>query len=139
MRFRLPGGGDTDATDGLPAPDGAPTLIAAGLKVRGILGGNVDVIIDGAVEGEVSARTIAVGVGAGVDGSMKAHVIDIAGAVRGRVEAMTVNIAPTARVNAAIYHFRLNVEEGASVKGLRPWRPAPDMEGRRDGWGVSPR
>ncbi len=138
MRFRLPGSGASGATDGLPAPDGFPTLIAAGLKVSGMLGGNVDVIIDGAVEGEVSARTIAVGAGAGVDGSIKAHVIDIAGAVRGRVEAMTVNIAPTARVNAAIYHFRLNVEQGASVKGLRPWRPAPDMESRRVSWGVVP-
>ncbi len=138
MPRRRPGTGAENQADGLPPPDGAPTLIAGGLKVSGTLGGNVDVTIDGAVEGEVSARTIAVGVGAGVDGSMRAHVIDIAGSVRGRVEAMTVNVAPTARVNATIYHFHLNVERGASVKGLRPWRPAPDMERRRDSWGVLP-
>jgi cytoskeletal protein CcmA (bactofilin family) len=122
----------------LPPADGATTLIAAGLKVSGRLGGNVDVIIGGALDGELSARRVAVAEGAEIDGSIRAHVVDIAGSVRGRVEAMTINVAETARIDAALYHHELNVERGAQIKGLKPWRPAPDMERRRDTWGVFP-
>lgn len=138
MAFRRSNRNRREAGDRLPEADGEATLIAAGLKVSGRLGGNVDVIIEGTVDGEVSARHIAIGAKAEIDGSMKAHLIDIAGHVRGRVEAMTINVAQTARINAALYHFVLNVERGAVVKGLKPWRPQPDMAGRRGGWGVRP-
>ena len=138
MAFRRSNRNRGAAGDSLPAADGEATLIAAGLKVSGRMGGNVDVIIEGAIDGEVSARHIVVGAAAEIDGSIKAHLIDIAGHVRGRVEAMTINVAESARINAVLYHTVLNVERGAVVKGLKPWRPEPDMAGRRDAWGVKP-
>jgi len=126
--------GKTNGAHPLPPPDGEPAFISAGARVEGTLTGDVDVTIDGRVSGEIRGRVVSIGEGARIEASIKGYVIDIAGAVCGRLEAMTVNIARSARIDATIFHHFLNVEKGAVIKGLRPWRPAADMEQRRDFW-----
>jgi cytoskeletal protein CcmA (bactofilin family) len=132
MKFSL--AGKSGVENVLPPPDGAPAVIAEGLTIDGSLSGNVDVRVEGCVRGELQGRSVTVGSTGDIDASIKAYVIDIAGTVRGRLEAMTVNIAPSAEIDATIFHHKLNVEDGAAVKGLRPWRPAADMEQRRESW-----
>lgn len=128
------GGPSPNGAGELPAPDSGPALIGRGLTVTGTVTGNVDVTIDGALAGELCSRTVTVGPRADIDGSLKAHAIEIAGRVHGRIEAMTVHIHPGAEVDATIYHHKLDIERGAVVRGLRPWRPLADMERRREAW-----
>ena len=134
MRLSLSGAPATNGAGGMPAADGEPALIAHGLRITGSMTGNVDVVIDGVLAGEVRGRTVTIGPRADVDGSLKAHAVDIAGRMQGRVEAMLVHIGPGAEVDATIYHHKLDVERGAVVRGLRPWRPLSDMERRRSAW-----
>jgi cytoskeletal protein CcmA (bactofilin family) len=134
MRLRLNGAPATNGAGELPAPEGAPARIGRGLTVTGTVTGNVDVTIDGALAGELRSRTVTVGPRADVDGALKAHEINIAGRVHGRIEAMCVHIHPGAEVDATIYHHKLDIERGAVVRGLRPWRPLSDMERRRAAW-----
>jgi cytoskeletal protein CcmA (bactofilin family) len=132
--MKLPLAGKAKNGSGMPPPDGAPAVIARGLTVDGTLTGNVDFLIEGCVRGEVCGRSVSIGSTGEIDASVKAYVIDIAGTVKGRLEAMTVNIAKCARIDATIFHHHLNVEKGAAIKGLRPWRPVADMEQRRKLW-----
>ena len=118
----------------LPPADSEPAFISANLSVNGTMTGNVDVMIDGHVQGEIRGRSVSIGENAEVEASLKAYVVDIAGELRGRIEAMTVNVSRNARVDATIFHHELSVEKGAAIKGLRPWRPAADMEQRRESW-----
>lgn len=118
----------------MPLADGEPARFSSDLRVEGVVSGNVDLQIDGRVRGEVRGRVVSIGRRGDVEASVKAHVVEIAGELYGRIEAMTVNIADGARVDATIFHYELNVEKGAVVKGLRPWRPASDIEQRREFW-----
>ena len=116
--------------DNVPPPAGGRSVIAAGARVDGTLSGNVDLRIDGAVTGEVRGRTITVNPRAEVEATLKAWAIDVAGAMRGRIEALTVNVARTAVIDATIIHHRLSIEDGAVVKGLKPWHPMAEMTRR---------
>ncbi len=118
----------------LPPADSEPAFISSDLSVNGTMSGNVDVMIDGHVQGEIRGRSVSIGETAEVEASLKAYVVDIAGELRGRIEAMTVNVSRNARVDATIFHHELSIEKGAAIKGLRPWRPAADMEQRRESW-----
>ena len=117
-----------------PPAEGGDSVIGAGARFQGALDGHVDIRIGGDLIGEARGRTIAVGPDAAVDAILRAWTVDIAGSVRGRVEAFTVNVASTAVVSATIVHHRLNIEQGATVNGPRPWRPAPEMSKRCAGW-----
>ena len=132
MRFRW--GAARDENDAVPAPEGAGTAIGFGARVRGLIEGQVDMRIDGALTGEARVRTIDIGPRAVVDATLKAYAVDISGKVRGRIEAFTVNVARTATVDAMIVHHELNIENGAVVRGARPWRPAADMARRCEEW-----
>ena len=118
----------------IPPADSEPAFISSDMSVNGTMTGNVDVMIDGHVQGEIRGRSVSIGENAEVEASLKAYVVDIAGELRGRIEAMTVNVSRNARVDATIFHHELSVEKGAAIKGLRPWRPAADMEQRRESW-----
>lgn len=127
-----------DAEGAAPPPEGGDSVIGAGARFQGTLEGHVDLRIGGDLIGEARGRTIAIGPSAAVDATLKAYTIDIAGSVRGRVEAFTVNVASTAIVSATIVHHRLNIAQGATVSGPRPWRPAPEMSKRCAGWAQRP-
>lgn len=131
MRLRL---NPKAAADDVPPPDGDHTIIAPDARFDGTLDGHVDVGIAGVLTGSVRGRTIAVGPRAEVNAVLRAYVIDIAGRVGGRIEAITVNVAKTAVVDATIVHHRLHVEDGAEIRGLRPWRPADEMTRRCREW-----
>ena len=131
MRLRL---NPKAAADDVPPPEGGHTMIASDARFDGTLDGHVDVGIGGVLTGSVRGRTIAVGPRAEVRAVLRAYVVDIAGRVRGRIEAVTVNVAKTAVVDATIVHHRLHVEDGAVIRGLRPWRPADEMTRRCREW-----
>ena len=110
---------------------GADTLISADMTVVGNLRGVGNVRVVGRVECDVVSPSVTVDERGHVEGSILAESVRIHGSVNGRVEATWVTIASTARVDGIVTHYTLFVEPGASVEGLRPWRPRSFMEDRR--------
>ncbi|SVD33355.1 uncharacterized protein METZ01_LOCUS386209, partial [marine metagenome] len=82
-----------------------------------------ELIIEGSVEGVVTAYRVFISETGRVIGDLKADIVEVAGEVRGRIEAKVVALKASARVDATIYHYTLTIERGAVVGGLRPWRP----------------
>jgi cytoskeletal protein CcmA (bactofilin family) len=104
-------------------PSEAPSIIAADLTIIGKIHSAGAIEIAGTVEGEIAGRSVTVAPRGHVEGSLAAERISIGGSVKGSVKAITVEVAKTARVVAKITHNTLTIEAGASVEGLRPWRP----------------
>jgi cytoskeletal protein CcmA (bactofilin family) len=100
-----------------PRQDAVPSLISAGLTVKGNLESAGEIQIDGDVEGDVRGKTVVVGQGAIVKGSVLGDAVTVAGSVEGRVEAMTVNVQKTARLTGDIIHQTLQIDSGAYVDG----------------------
>ena len=99
------------------------TFISADTKVGGDLIGVGEVFIDGEVGGDVYGRRVSVGAEGVVLGDIHAEFVDIAGAVHGRIEAVSVYLAKTSAVYGTITHNELDIEPGARIESLRPWRP----------------
>ncbi len=99
-----------------PGP-GVPSIISADLKIVGDLHSNGDLQIDGAVEGDITSRSVTVGEGAVVRGSLVAENVRVYGAVFGQIKANSVTLAKTAKVEGNIVHQALSMEAGAALSG----------------------
>lgn len=108
-----------------PAPDAArrsngsaaPSIISRDLKIKGDLICNGDIQIDGEVEGDVQSRSITVGEGADVRGSISSDNIRICGSVNGQLKGQSVVLAKTAKIVGDVIHQTLAVEPGAFFEG----------------------
>ncbi len=96
---------------------GVPSIISADLKIVGDLHSNGDLQIDGAVEGDITSRSVTVGEGAVVRGSLVAENVRVYGAVFGQIKANSVTLAKTAKVEGNIVHQALSMEAGAALSG----------------------
>ncbi len=96
---------------------GVPSIISADLKIVGDLHSNGDLQIDGAVEGDITSRSVTVGESAVVRGSLVAENVRVYGAVFGQIKANSVTLAKTAKIEGNIVHQALSMEAGAALSG----------------------
>jgi cytoskeletal protein CcmA (bactofilin family) len=102
----------------VPARSNAsPSIISADLRIVGDLVSAGDIQIDGEVEGDIQSRTLTVGEGAQVKGSISAETVRVCGAVTGQIKATTVTLDKTAKVMGDILHTSLAIEPGAFLEG----------------------
>jgi len=87
------------------------------LKIKGDLICNGDIQIDGALEGDVQSRSITIGEGADVRGSISSDNIRVCGSVNGQLKGQSVVLAKTAKLVGDVTHQTLAVEPGAFFEG----------------------
>jgi cytoskeletal protein CcmA (bactofilin family) len=94
------------------------TYIGAGVTVKGEISAPDLVIIEGAVEGDVSGRIVRVGINGSIRGSVAANEADIQGFLSENVEITgLLNLRATGRVEGTISCGDLQVERGAGIAG----------------------
>ena len=118
------GKGEKEAESGPAQPargfgkaSGEASAISADLKVVGNLESAGDIRVDGTVVGDINSRSLTVGEGAHVEGSITAEKVRICGKLTGQVTAASVSIAATAVMNGDITYQVLSIEEGAALEG----------------------
>ncbi len=111
---------DTEAQTepaGAGRPGGEPSVISTDLKVVGDLHCAGDIQIKGTVEGDIKSRSVTIGEGAHVEGSIYGDSVHVSGSVKGYIEAPTVTVARSAKIVGDIVHKSLSVEAGAFLEG----------------------
>ena len=98
---------------------GSPTqsIISRDLKIKGDLICKGDIQIDGAVEGDVQSRSIIIGEGADIRGTISGDNIRVCGSVHGQVKGNSVVLTKTAKVIGDVMHQTLAIEPGAFFEG----------------------
>jgi cytoskeletal protein CcmA (bactofilin family) len=96
---------------------GVPSIISADMKIVGSVESAGDVQIDGAIEGDVTSRTLTVSDSASVRGSVSADTVRVSGTVKGGINAKSVTLTRTAKVEGDIVHQALAIESGAAFEG----------------------
>ncbi len=109
-----------------PAP--GRCIIGAKTVVKGELGGDEDIVVEGAVEGQVRiAKDLYVGAGGSVKASVSAHSVIVAGEILGDCHAThKVEILASGRLTGNIRAPKIVIAEGAVFRGNS------DMSGRKD-------
>jgi len=111
-----------------PAAKSSPCVIGSKTIVKGDLGGDEDVIIEGSVEGQIRiAKDVYVATGGSVKANVAAHSVVVAGELIGDVQAShKVEIQATGRLTGNLRAPKIVIAEGAVFKGNS------DMSGRKD-------
>ncbi len=94
------------------------SLISSSMTVKGTIESNSEIYIDGVVEGNISCKTLIVG----INGNVKSQLIQVEkivvhGVIEGNINAISVYLGPTARINGNISHKDISIENGAFVSG----------------------
>jgi cytoskeletal protein CcmA (bactofilin family) len=93
------------------------SIISRDLKIKGDLVCNGDIQIDGEVEVDVQSRSITIGEGADVRGTISSDSIRVCGSVNGQLKGQSVVLAKTAKLVGDVTHQTLAVEPGAFFEG----------------------
>jgi len=95
----------------------SPSIISRDLTIKGDLTCAGDIQIDGVIEGDVQSRSITVGEGAEIKGTIAGDDIRVCGSVNGEVKGHSVVLAKTAKVTGNVMHQVLAIEPGAFFEG----------------------
>jgi cytoskeletal protein CcmA (bactofilin family) len=100
-------------------PSHAPTVVGAGMTMKGEIKGEGTVVMLGSFEGDIALEgTLHVGVEARVDANISATSIVVAGSVRGNLSANTrVEILASGSLTGSVRSGSFTAADGAVVKG----------------------
>ena len=93
------------------------SVLGPDIVVSGDLNAQMDLHVDGRVDGDISCATLVLGEGSQVTGVVTADNARVAGRIKGSVTAAVLVIQKTARIEGDVTYGALTVEEGAQVDG----------------------
>lgn len=98
---------------------GGETIIAEGVKVEGDFTSDGNVVIEGAVQGNVSATgNITVGERAVIDADVRAQNLQAAGTIKGNVHVEErTDLLSTSVLQGDLSTSTLNIDAGSTVNG----------------------
>jgi len=99
--------------------DGGPSILGRGARVRGRIGGDGDLRVEGQIEGDVVVSgELSIEEGGAITGDVGAASVVVGGALRGDVDARgPVAVRATAEVEGNLSGSEVSLEEGASFHG----------------------
>jgi cytoskeletal protein CcmA (bactofilin family) len=109
-----------------PAATGSACVIGVKTTIKGDINGDEDVLVEGAVEGQIKiTRDLRIGPGGSVKATVEAHSVIVSGELSGDCSATNrVEIQATGRLTGNIRAPKVIIAEGALFKGNS------DMSGR---------
>jgi cytoskeletal protein CcmA (bactofilin family) len=104
------------------APTARPTarvasVLGPDLIFEGSISGEGELLIDGAVKGDVHVSRLVIGEHAHVEGTVRGALVEVRGRVMGNVEGKVVHLLQTAHVEGDITHEKLSIDVGAFFQG----------------------
>ncbi len=94
-----------------------PSIVSKDLKIVGNLQTQQDILIEGKVEGDISARVLTVRETAEIEGHIRAEEAILEGFVKGEVRGSKIRLNKSARVQGDIIHGTIAIEAGAHFEG----------------------
>jgi cytoskeletal protein CcmA (bactofilin family) len=99
--------------------DSADTVIGSGVKLKGNLVTDGDIVIDGSLQGNINAHgNVTIGVNARITGNISGRNIAIAGNLQGNIKAIEqTSISETGGVTGDINTKSISIGAGAIISG----------------------
>lgn len=103
-----------------PAPRASArvaSVLGPDLVFEGSITGEGELMIDGAVKGDIHVARLIIGEHAHVEGTVRGGSIEVRGRVIGNVEGKAVRLLQTAHVEGDVTHEQLSIDVGAFFQG----------------------
>jgi cytoskeletal protein CcmA (bactofilin family) len=94
-----------------------PSLLSSDLIITGDIKTDGEVQIDGRLDGNLNAGKVTVGEQGVVNGKIVCAIIQVRGKVTGKIDAMSIELAETANVQADLVQDKLVIANGAFFDG----------------------
>ena len=92
--------------------------VGAGVTIKGTFNVPERAVINGSVEGEITARELMVGTSGKVTGKVTAEIVDVHGEINDTLTASKALILRSSgRAKGAIQYAELEIEKGAQLRG----------------------
>jgi cytoskeletal protein CcmA (bactofilin family) len=114
-----------NATQAVRASSSVPSILANDLIITGDIKTAGDVQIDGRLDGNIKAGRVTVGEKGIINGKIVAEIVNVRGKVTGKVDALTIELADTANVQADLIQDKLVIANGAFFDGKCTRKSAP--------------
>ena len=92
------------------------SVLVSDIKIKGNITEKESIIIDGEVDGNISAEFVETFENSNIKGNITAKNVFIGGKLKGEISSDRVHIKKTADVDGTIKHKILSVEEGSALK-----------------------
>ncbi len=99
------------------APARNASVLGSDLVFEGSITGEGELMIDGAVKGDIHVSRLVIGEHAHVEGTIRGGSIEVRGRVIGNVEGKAVRLLESAHVEGDITHEQLSIDVGAFFQG----------------------
>jgi cytoskeletal protein CcmA (bactofilin family) len=123
-------GSGAGARENVPAPaapDAAQmSVIGADILITGNIEAEVDLHIEGRVQGDVRCATLILGESSSVVGSIFAERVRVSGQVDGSIETTDLAVEGSARVKGEVTYSRLRIGNGGVIEGTMTHKPIDD-------------
>lgn len=93
------------------------SVLGTDIVVTGNIQAQVDLHIDGKIEGDISCASLVLGETSEVTGAIRAQSARIAGQVNGSIDAGELIIDRTARISGDVCYESITIEQGGQVDG----------------------
>lgn len=93
------------------------SVFSSDLKISGEISSTGDIDMAGEVDGNVSARSVSIGIEGRVNGTIKAESLDIRGQMDGQIDAGNFVLRSSAQVAADVTYRSVIIESGAQIDG----------------------
>ena len=104
-------------TNGAPARSSRGLLVSRGITIVGSLSLRGEVVIEGAVDGEVRCTSLQIAERGVVDGLVVADKVVVLGEFVGAIYAKEIRLGAACAVEGHIFHRKLVLEEGCYFEG----------------------
>jgi cytoskeletal protein CcmA (bactofilin family) len=99
------------------------SVIGADILVTGNIEAEVDLHIEGRVQGDVRCATLILGENSSVVGSIYAERVRVSGTVDGAIETTDLAVEGSARVKGEVTYSRLRIGNGGIIEGKMVHKP----------------
>ncbi len=115
---------DNNGSDNQARPEeNLMSVIGTDILVKGDIEAEVDLHIEGRVQGNVRCATLILGERSSVTGNVFAERVRVSGMVEGGIETTDLAIESTARVKGDVTYSRLRIANGGIIQGSMTHKP----------------
>jgi cytoskeletal protein CcmA (bactofilin family) len=93
------------------------SILGADLVFEGSITGDGELLVDGAVKGDIHVARLVIGEHAHVEGTVRGVSVEVRGHVTGNVEGKSIHLLQSAHVEGDITHEQLSIDVGAFFQG----------------------